>query len=69
MALNKYSRYKIIIDLESKKIQGFRVGDVVRSQYKDSQHHIYSLMVVLEVGSDLINSKESHYFVGTLLEG
>ena len=69
MAKYKYNRYKIIIDPESFSIQGLRVGDVVRRQYKDSQHLIYSLMVVLEIGTDLINGKESHYFVGALLEG
>ena len=69
MAKYKYSRYKIIIDPESKKIQGLCVGDVVRRQYKDSQHLIYSLMVVLEIGIDIINGKESRYFAGALLEG
>lgn len=69
MAKYEYNKYKIIIDPESKKIQGLRVGDVVRRQYKDSQHLVYSLMVVLEIGPDLINGKESHYFVGALLEG
>lgn len=69
MGLNKYSRYKIAIDPDSKKVQGLRVGDVVRRQYFDTPNLIYSLMVVLDTGIDLINDKESHYFVGALLEG
>ena len=69
MAVNRYSRYKIVIDPDSKKVQGLRVGDVVRRQYFDTPNLIYSLMVVLDTGIDLINGKESHYFVGALLEG
>lgn len=69
MALFKYSQYKIIIDPESKKTQGLRVGDVVRRQYRDGNNLIYSLMIVLENGTDVINGKESHYFTGALVEG
>ena len=69
MAINRYSRYKIAIDPESKKIQGLRVGDVVRRQYFDTPNLIYSLMVVTETGTDIISGKESHYFIGALLEG
>ena len=69
MAKYEYNRYKIIIDPESKKTQGFLCGDVVRRQYLDTPKLIYSLMIVLEVGVDLINDKESHYFIGALLEG
>ena len=69
MAKYEYSKYKIIIDPESKKVQGLRVGDVVRRQYFDNPNLIYSLMVVLEVGTDSINGKDSHYFIGALLEG
>ena len=69
MAKYEYNRYKIIIDPESKKTQGLRIGDVVRRQYFDTPNLIYSLMVVLETGVDIIGDKESHYFVGALLEG
>lgn len=69
MALFKYSQYKIIIDPESKKTQGLRVGDVVRRQYRDGNNLIYSLMIVLENGTDVINGEESHYFTGALVEG
>ena len=69
MAVNRYSRYKIAIDPESKKVQGLRVGDVVRRHYFDTPNLIYSLMVVTETGTDIIAGKESHYFIGALLEG
>lgn len=69
MALFNYSKYKILIDPESKKVQGLRVGDVVRRQYFDTPNLIYTLMLVIDTGIDLINGKESHYFVGALLEG
>lgn len=69
MALYPYSKYKILIDPESKKTQGLRVGDVVRRQYFDNPNLIYSLMVVLETGSEIVREKESHYFVGALIEG
>lgn len=69
MALNRYSRYKIIIDPASKKKQGLRPGDVVRRQYSDHPDLIYSLMVVLDTGVDVISGQESHYFIGALVEG
>lgn len=69
MALNRYSRYKILIDPESKKRQGLQVGDVVRRQYFDTPNVIYSLMVVLETGSEIVREKESYYFIGALIEG
>lgn len=69
MAVNRYSRYKIAIDPESKKVQGLRVGDVVRRQYFDTPNLIYSFMVVTETGTNIIAGKESHYFIGALLEG
>ena len=58
MAKYEYSKYKIIIDPESKKVQGLRVGDVVRRQYFDKPNLIYSLMLVLEVGTYNINGKD-----------
>lgn len=69
MALYPYSKYKILIDPESKKTQGLRVGDVVRRQYFDNPNLIYSLMVVLDTGSEIVREKESHYFIGALIEG
>lgn len=69
MSKYHYSKYKIIIDPESKKVQGLRPGDVVRRQYADSANLIYSLMVVLETGTDVIQGKDSHYFIGALVEG
>lgn len=69
MALFTYSKYKILIDPESKKTQGLQVGDVVRRQYFDCPNLIYSLMVVLETGRDIVREKESPYFIGALVEG
>lgn len=69
MSIYSYNKYKIIIDPESKKTQGLHIGDVVRRQYFDRPNLIYSLMVVLDIGVDLINGKESYYFIGALLEG
>ncbi|MBF0577374.1 hypothetical protein [Dysgonomonas sp. GY617] len=69
MAIYKYNRYKILISPDSKKTQGLEVGDVVRRQYFDKPNAIYSLMVVLETGVDVIGSKDSPYFIGALLEG
>ncbi len=69
MAVYNYSKYKIRIDPESKKIQGLRVGDIVRRQYFDYPNLIYSLMVVIETGVDIIGEKESSYFIGGLIEG
>lgn len=58
-----------MISPDSKKIQGLEVGDVVRRQYFDKPNTIYSLMVVLETGVDMIGGKDSPYFIGALLEG
>ena len=69
MSVYHYSKYKILIDPESKKTQGLQVGDVVRRQYFDTPNLIYSLMIVLETGSEIIREKESHYFIGALIEG
>lgn len=68
-----FGRYKIKLDATSKKVQGLRVGDVVRRQYFDYPNLIYSLMVVLEIGFDnvVVNgvTKQSHYFIGALMDG
>lgn len=69
MSKYNYSKYKIIVDPESKKVQGLRTGDVVRRQYVDGTEPVYSLMVVLETGTDVIQGKDSHYFIGALAEG
>lgn len=69
MSVYKYSKYKILIDPESKKTQGLQVGDVVRRQYFDNPNLIYSLMIVLEIGNEIVREKESHYFIGALIEG
>lgn len=69
MSLYPYCKYKILIDPESKKTQGLRVGDVVRRQYFDAPRLVYSLMVVVETGSEIVREKESPYFIGALLEG
>lgn len=74
MALSRYSQYKIIIAPDSKKRQGLRTGDVVRRQYTDGEITRYSLMVVLDTGTDIVAGPEgtdlnSPYFIGALLEG
>lgn len=74
MSRFNYDKFKILIDPESKKIQGLQTGDVVRRQYFDGQNLIYSLMIVLQTGVDMILDKEgkelrSPYFVGALVDG
>lgn len=69
MATYKYNKYKILISTDSKKTQGLQIGDVVRRQYFDNPNLIYSLMVVLETGIDVIGGKDSPYFIGALIEG
>lgn len=69
MSKFNYPSFKILIDSQSKKTQGLRVGDVVRRQYFDHPNLIYSLMVVTETGVDIIGQGESAYFIGALLEG
>jgi len=69
MATFNYGRYKILISPESKKTQGLKAGDIVRRQYFDNPNLIYSLMIVLETGVDIIGEKESAYFIGALIEG
>ena len=74
MSLFNYDKYKILIDPESKKVQGLQTGDVVRRQYYDGQNLIYSLMIVLQTGVDTLIGKDgkelrSPYFVGALIDG
>ncbi|WP_320889038.1 hypothetical protein [Bacteroides sp.] len=69
MSKFNYPSFKILIDPQSKKTQGLRIGDVVRRQYFDHPKLIYSLMVVTETGVDVIGQGESAYFIGALIEG
>jgi len=69
MAIFNYQRFKIAISPESKRTQGLQVGDVVRRQYGDGGSVVYSLLIVLETGVDVIRGNESAYFVGALMEG
>ena len=69
MATYRYPKFKILIDPDSKKTQGLKVGDVVRRQYSDGTNRIYSLMIVTDTGTELIGEEESAYFIGALLEG
>lgn len=74
MSLYKCPKFKIRIDPSSKKTQGLKQGDIVRRQYFDYPNIIYSLMIVIETGTDIImggNNTEqcSPYFIGMLVEG
>ena len=74
MALYDYPKFKIRIAPDSKKRQGLRTGDVVRRQYTDGEITRYSLMVVLDTGTDIVAGPDgtdlnSPYFIGALLEG
>lgn len=66
MSVYNYKKYKISQKSDSQKIQGVKVGDVVRRQYINSGNTIYSLMVVTEIGQD---ASGSNYFIGALLDG
>ena len=70
MAVFNYRKFKVSLRSDSKKTQGLHVGDIVRRQYFDGQNIIYSLMAVLEIGTDtLADNSQQPYFVGALLEG
>ena len=74
MALYDYPKFKIRLAPDSKKRQGLRTGDVVRRQYADGEITCYSLMVVLDTGTDIVAGPDgrdlnSPYFIGALLEG
>ena len=58
MAVTKYKKYKISLNPDTKKIQGLRVGDIVRRQYYDGKNVIYSLMCVLDFGETEIVTEE-----------
>ena len=61
--------YKIRIASDSDKVQGLHSGDIVRRQYVDRNGSIYTLMGVTEGGIDVIDGKDSPYFIGVLLDG
>lgn len=70
MAVFSYRKFKVSLRSDSKKTQGLRTGDIVRRQYFDGTNIIYSLMCVLETGTDTISAGvEQPYFIGALLEG
>lgn len=73
MAVFEYKKYKISLDSDSKKIQGLKVGDIVRRQYFDGKNTIYSLLTVIDTGVDnsIVNEEsiDSPYFIGALIEG
>lgn len=61
--------YKIRVAPDSAKTQGLHPGDIVRRQYVDRNGSIYTLMGVTEIGIDVIDGKDSPYFIGSLLDG
>lgn len=76
----EYKKYKVSIDADSEKTQGLQTGDIVRRQYylTGATENIYSLMCVLDYGSDSVTTTDedgnettgdSSYFIGLLLEG
>ncbi|MDR2882615.1 MAG: hypothetical protein LBU98_02365 [Alistipes sp.] len=69
MSKVNYPKYKILIDPGSKKVQGLKVGDVVRREYYDGSYLVYSLMVVLETGTELVGGANSAWFIGALVTG
>lgn len=77
MAVYKYREFKISVSEDSVKVQGLRVGDIVRRQYFNGQGVIYTLMCVLKTGSDQVQVEENgtttqkkrDWFIGALLEG
>lgn len=69
MAKVDYPIYKIRTDPHSKKVQGLKAGDVVRREYYDAPRTVYSLMVVLDTGTETVGEAEVPYFTGALVEG
>ena len=74
MSVFNYKTYKISLRYDSKKVQGLQTGDIVRRQYFDGQHLVYSLMCVLDYGvEDVLDENDTlrqrSYFIGALLEG
>lgn len=74
MSVFDYKTYKISLRYDSKKTQGLKTGDIVRRQYFDGVTMVYSLMCVLDYGTEEIldennTIQQRSYFVGALLEG
>lgn len=75
MALFEYSKYQILINSDSKKVQGLQAGDIVRRQYFDGANSVYSLMCVLSSGVEKVKNtatgtyEKRSYFIGALLDG
>ncbi|MDR1089842.1 MAG: hypothetical protein LBL79_02095 [Prevotella sp.] len=74
MSVFNYKKYKVSLKYDSKKTQGLRTGDIVRRQYSDGKNVIYSLMCVLDYGTDKAvgddnEIKEQPFFIAALLEG
>lgn len=75
MAIYDYKKYQILLHADSKKTQGVQTGDIVRRQYFDGTNVIYSLMCVLEYGTERAKNsttglyEDKQYFIGALLEG
>lgn len=75
MAVETYRKFKISLRHDSKKTQGLKTGDIVRRQYFDGKNLIYSVMCVLDYGTEQVRDAETgamvnrNYFIGALLEG
>lgn len=69
MAFKQCKQFKVRVSPDSRKYQGLHVGDVVQRKYVDLGHDVYSLLCVQETGVDVIQGKESPYFIGRLLYG
>lgn len=75
MALVNYKKYQVLINSDSKKVQGLQTGDIIRRQYFDGSNIVYSLMCVLSYGVERMKNPSTNlyderpYFIGALLEG
>lgn len=75
MALVKYKKYQVLLNPDSKKVQGLQTGDIIRRQYFNGTDIIYSLLCVLSYGVERTKNTttglfdERPYFIGALLEG
>ena len=75
MAISSYKKYQILLRADSKKTQGLKTGDIVRRQYFDGKNVVYSLMCVLDYGTERTRNtstgvfEDQSYFIGALLEG
>ena len=74
MYVFNYKKYKVSLKSDSKKTQGLRTGDIIRRQYFDGKNVIYSLMCVLDYGTDKVigednEIKDQPFFIAALLEG